>query len=173
MEYGKRKTLQFKIREPKIDNLRNYAMSLSKDAFSFKISNWLRPLKSGKILEISKPTKGPFKMIGYRPTVEEMAYHLSIHEVNLQANLRVCGDFKGFPREYLEKKAGDFATSVQWDSIDNIMTLLTFRLILVPTERDFVDYTTINLFLAVKIGDEDPVPALLAFCPSKWSESYE
>ncbi|CAL5211995.1 unnamed protein product [Lathyrus oleraceus] len=30
MEYGKRKTLQFKIREPKTNNLRNYALTLRK-----------------------------------------------------------------------------------------------------------------------------------------------
>lgn len=42
------------------------------------------------------------------------------------------------------------------------MILLTFILILVPIEKDFMDYTTINLFLAVKVGDEDHVPALLA-----------
>lgn len=64
-------------------------------------------------------------MIGYLPTVEEMDYHLSIHEDDLQANLRVCGDFKGFPREYLEKRVDDFDTSLQWDAMDNIMILLT------------------------------------------------
>lgn len=42
------------------------------------------------------------------------------------------------------------------------MILLTFGLIFVPTEKDFVDYTTTTLFLAVKVGDEDLVPALLA-----------
>ncbi|KAI5415293.1 hypothetical protein KIW84_040657 [Lathyrus oleraceus] len=95
-------------------------------------------------------------MIGYRPTLEEMDYHLCIHEVDLQANLRVCRDFKGFPREYLEKRADDFATSLQWYAMDNIMVLLTFGLMLVPTEKDFVDYTTIDVFLAIKARDEDP-----------------
>lgn len=51
-------------------------------------------------------------MIGYCPIVEEMTYHLSIHDTELQANLRVCEDFKGFPREYLEKKDADFVTSL-------------------------------------------------------------
>lgn len=32
----------------------------------------LTPEKFGKILEISKSMKGPFKMIGYHPTVEDM-----------------------------------------------------------------------------------------------------
>lgn len=45
--------------------------------------------------------------------------------------------------------------------MDNIMILLTFILILVPTKKDFVDYIAINLFLPIKIGDEDHVPALL------------
>ncbi|KAI5410381.1 hypothetical protein KIW84_055763 [Lathyrus oleraceus] len=78
----------------------------------------------GKILEISKPTKGPFKMIGYHPTLEEMAYYLCIYEANLQANLRVYGDFKGFSREYLEKRTDDFATSLQWDALDKTCSSL-------------------------------------------------
>lgn len=41
------------------------------------------------------------------------------------------------------------------------MILLTFGLILVLIENNFVDYTAINLFLIVKVGDEDHVPALL------------
>ncbi|KAI5439450.1 hypothetical protein KIW84_025011 [Lathyrus oleraceus] len=189
MEYGKRKTLKFKIREPKTDNLRNYAMSLSKgrkNSLNYKFGNILDLLnvpaqkealtaltqffgptlrffqfqdfhldptleEFGKILEISKPTKGPFKMTGYRPTIYEIAYHFSIHEVDLHANLRVCGDFKGFPREYLEKKVDYFSTFLQWDTMDNIMILLTFRLTLIPTKRDFVDYAAINLFFVVKL----------------------
>ncbi|KAI5440638.1 hypothetical protein KIW84_010207 [Lathyrus oleraceus] len=52
------------------------------------------PEEFKKILETLKPTKGPFKMIWYHPTVEEMAYHLNIHDNDLQVNLRICGDFK-------------------------------------------------------------------------------
>ncbi|KAI5444560.1 hypothetical protein KIW84_012992 [Lathyrus oleraceus] len=175
MESGKEKTLQFKIREPKTDNLGNYAMSLSKgskNSLNYKFGKILYLLsvpvhmealtnltqffdpslrffqfqyfqlaptleEFSKILEIYKPAKGPFKMIRYRHTLEEMAFHLCIHEADLQANLR-------------------------WDAMDNIMILLTFGLILVPTENYFVDYTTINLFLDVKVGDENHVPALLA-----------
>lgn len=44
MEFGNRKTLQFKIREPKTDNLRNYAMSLRKgrkNSLNYKFGNIL------------------------------------------------------------------------------------------------------------------------------------
>lgn len=118
MKSGKRKILQFKIREPKVDNLTNYAMSLSKDrnnSLNYKFGKILDLLnvlvqkealialvqffdptlrcflfldfqlalsleEFVKILDISKPMKGLFKMTGYRPTVEEMAYHPIIHE---------------------------------------------------------------------------------------------
>lgn len=42
------------------------------------------------------------------------------------------------------------------------MMLLIFGLILFPSEENFVDLIAVNIFLAVKIGDEDPTPALLA-----------
>lgn len=101
-------------------------------------------------------------MIGYRPSMEEIAYHLNIHGTDLQANLRVCGDFKGFPREYLEEKSTKFTTSMRWDYLDSIMILIIFGLVLFHTEEDFMDYAVINLFLAIKVGDPDHVPALLA-----------
>ncbi|CAL5187520.1 unnamed protein product [Lathyrus oleraceus] len=126
MESCKSKTLSFKIREPKTDNLRNYVMSLSKgrkNSLNYKFGKVLDLLsvpvqkealtaltqffdpalrcfyfkdfqlaptleKFGKILEIHKPMKGSFKMVVYHPTIEEMDYHLSTHEVDLQANLR-------------------------------------------------------------------------------------
>lgn len=107
MESGKRKTLQFKIREPKTNNLRNYAMRLNKgrnNSLDYKFGKILDLLsvhvqrealttlgqifdptlrcfqfqdfqlaptleEFGKILDISKPMKGPFKMIGYLTTV--------------------------------------------------------------------------------------------------------
>ena len=52
--------------------------------------------------------------------------------------------------------------SLKWDSLDNIMIPLIFGIVLFPTKEDFVDYATINIFLAIKVGDEDPIPALLA-----------
>lgn len=150
MEFDKRKTLKFKVREPKTDNPRNYAMSLSKSkrnslnykygknldllsvpvqketlnalaqffdptlrCFQFQDFQLASTLEEfNKILETLKPTKDPFKMIGYHPIVEEVTYHLNTHDIDLQANLRVCGDFKGFLREYIEKKDVDFEPSL-------------------------------------------------------------
>lgn len=48
----------------------------------------------------SKPVKGPFKMIGYDPSVGEMANHFDICVADLKANLRIHRNFKGFPRDY-------------------------------------------------------------------------
>lgn len=43
-----------------------------------------------------KPARGPFKMIGYIPSVGEMSIHLDICAAELKANLRIHGNFKGF-----------------------------------------------------------------------------
>ncbi|KAI5394975.1 hypothetical protein KIW84_061545 [Lathyrus oleraceus] len=101
-------------------------------------------------------------MIGCHPSVEEMAYHLNIHDTDLQANLRVHGDFKGFSRDYLKGKTANFSTSLRRDALDNMIILIIFGLVVFPTKEDFVDYAIINLFLVVKVRDEDPIPALLA-----------
>lgn len=65
-----------------------------------------------KTIGTPKPISGPFKMIGYNLIVIEMANYFDICTADLKANLRVCGVFKGFPREYLEKKATNFATAM-------------------------------------------------------------
>ncbi|KAI5401757.1 hypothetical protein KIW84_066285 [Lathyrus oleraceus] len=91
-----------------------------------------------KILEILKPKKDPFNMI------------------------RVRGDFKGFSKDFLEGKAANFETSLRWDILDNLMILLIFGLVLFPTEEEFMDYASINMFVAVKVRDEDLILALLA-----------
>lgn len=100
-------------------------------------------------------------MVGYTPTLEEMVNYLDIYAYDLKINLKVRGDFRGFPKDYLEEKVVNFATSNNWDSLDTIMVLLIFGLILFPSEENFLDLIAVNVFLAVKIGDEDPTHALL------------
>ncbi|KAI5396855.1 hypothetical protein KIW84_062906 [Lathyrus oleraceus] len=82
--------------------------------------------------------------------------------LQIKINLKVRGDFRGFPKDCLEKKVVNFATSNNWDSLDTMMVLLIFGLILFPSEEFFLDLIAVNVFLAVKIGDEDPTSALLA-----------
>lgn len=55
------------------------------------------------------------------------------------------------------EKASNFTTSLRWDALDDMMILLIFGLILFPTQEDFMDYAGINMFLAVKVRDEDPI----------------
>lgn len=90
-----------------------------------------------------------------------MANDLDICAADLEANLRIHGNFKAFPRGYLEGKAINFATSMKWDSLDNIMILLISGLILFPSEENFMDYAAISVFLFVKVRNEDSTPALL------------
>lgn len=53
-------------------------------------------------------------MIRYNPSVGEMANHFDICAADLKANLRIHGDFKGFPRHFLERKDAKFETSMNW-----------------------------------------------------------
>lgn len=57
---------------------------------------------------------GPFKTIGYIPSIGEMANHLDICVAELKANLRIQGNFKGISRGYLffRSKSCDIAFSI-------------------------------------------------------------
>lgn len=89
-----------------------------------------------------------------------MSNYLDICASDLK--LKVRGNFRGFPKDYLEEKTVNFATSNNLDSLDTIMVLLIFRLILFPSKENFVNVTAVNVFLVVKIRDEGPTLALLA-----------
>lgn len=69
-----------------------------------------------KTIRSSNHISDPFKMVGYTPTLEEMTNYLDICAFDLKINLKVRGDFRGFPKDYLEKKVVNFATSNKWDS---------------------------------------------------------
>src|ERR1051325_220539 len=49
-----------------------------------------------KIMQSHKPTNGPYRQLGYIPTLKDMVTHLDICASDLEANLRTRGDLRGF-----------------------------------------------------------------------------
>lgn len=61
----------------------------------------------------------------------------------------------------MEKTTQNFSKSQKWEAHDTIMALLNFGLVLFPNVEKLVDVAAISVFWAVKVKNEDPMPALL------------
>ncbi|XP_050920212.1 uncharacterized protein LOC127137833 [Lathyrus oleraceus] len=116
----------------------------------------------GRILDSPKQKKGPYKGLGQIPKPGELAEVLDIPVKDLTPNIKIWGKVQGIPQEYLEKTAQSFAEAQKWETHDTIMALLIFGLVLFPNMEKLIDAAAINVFWAVKVKNEDPVPALLA-----------
>ncbi|XP_050915319.1 uncharacterized protein LOC127130335 [Lathyrus oleraceus] len=115
----------------------------------------------GKILDSPKQKKGPYRGLGQIPKPKEMAEVLDIPVEDLTPNIKIWGKVQGIPQEYLEKTAQIFAKTQKWEAYDSIMALLIFGLMLYPNVEKLVGVAAISVFWAVKVKNEDPVPALL------------
>jgi hypothetical protein len=117
----------------------------------------------GKILDFPNQGKGPFKGIGRVVDLKELSPTLNIPVLDLTSDYkyRCDGNVYGFPRSYLEKKAGEFANTQEWISLGDVLALLIFGLVLFPNLEGFIDQAAINAFWVTKVKKEDPVPALL------------
>lgn len=106
--------------------------------------------------------KGPYKRLGKFLEIEDLAEVLGISFSDLKHNIKTWGDVQGIPKEVLEKKAQEFAKYWKWEPYKTIMALLIFGLVLLPNIEDLVYMAAICMFWAVKVKEEDLVPALLA-----------
>lgn len=77
------------------------------------------------------------------------------------ANWKMRGIFPRFLRAYLEGKAGELATSRQWDAFGDVLALIIYGLILFPTYEDFIDFVAVSIFWVVLKEKENPVLALM------------
>lgn len=117
----------------------------------------------GKILDSPKQKKGPYKGLDQFPKPKELAEVLDIPVEDLTPNIKILEKVQGIPQEYLEKTAQIFAKAQKWEGYDTIMAFLIFGLVLFPNVEKLVDVAAISVFWTVKVKDEDPVHALLAY----------
>ncbi|XP_050876373.1 uncharacterized protein LOC127080088 [Lathyrus oleraceus] len=83
------------------------------------------------------------------------AFHLEKKDVEL--NLKLKGGTHGFTIKFLVEKAIAFSDVGSWITFNAIFALLIYGIVLFPSMEDFVDLTSIHIFLSKNL-----VPTLLA-----------
>ncbi|RDX70996.1 hypothetical protein CR513_49703, partial [Mucuna pruriens] len=71
-------------------------------------------------------------------------------------------DVEGLPQSYLEERMKCYREEGDWQAVVDILGLLIYGIILFPHLEDYVDLAAIDVFLAVRYKNENPVPAILA-----------
>jgi hypothetical protein len=87
---------------------------------------------------------------------------INVRELAQNIKPKENGKFQGLTRKYLEKKAVGYVKTSEWKKLNDVLALLIYGIVLFPNIPDFIDLYALNIFLAVKIDDENPVPTLLA-----------
>ncbi|XP_050895230.1 uncharacterized protein LOC127101830 [Lathyrus oleraceus] len=107
---------------------------------------------------LNRPIKdhNPFPKIEEDFNMPKLAAVLGIDVNELVSSWSPKGVDKGFTRKFLEGHAWKFAKEEKWKSCITILALLIFGIILFPNIDNFIDRSTIEVFL---FGN--PVPFLL------------
>lgn len=91
--------------------------------------------------------------------ISELA--ILLDEADLSTRYKGDGEVHGFHRSNLEIFSQKVVKEKRWENLEDLLALLVFGLVLFPNLENFIDDTTISVFWATTIFDEDYVPALL------------
>jgi hypothetical protein len=87
---------------------------------------------------------------------------INVRELAQNIKPKENGKFQGVTRKYLEKKAVGYVKTSEWKKLNDVLALLIYGIVLFPKIPDFIDLYALNIYLAVQIDEENPVPTLLA-----------
>lgn len=105
------------------------------------------------------PIKNKLPFMGFEGTLEHevIADALHMHKKEVTANLRVKGNTKGFPLNFLIERAYTLLEAQSWEACYATIALAIYGIVLFQNFDDFVDMTVICIFLT-----KNPVPTFLA-----------
>jgi hypothetical protein len=107
------------------------------------------------LMDLSIAKGVPFTGLEHPPTPLVIARDLYLKTSDVSKNLVTKAHIRGFTSEYLLEKA-NLKTTCQ-DTLEAILALLIYGLILFPNLDDFVDMNAITIF-----HSKNPVPTLIA-----------
>ena len=115
-----------------------------------------------KLEELSKILGSPilkkvtFTGLEQDPVVESVAIALNLKQSNIESNWERRSGVKGLLASFLMKKAQIFLDAMSYHAFEDVLALLIYGLVLFPNSDQFIDISSINIFLA-----RNPVPTLL------------
>ncbi|RDY14359.1 hypothetical protein CR513_00582, partial [Mucuna pruriens] len=99
---------------------------------------------------------------GYLPSWGAVAGLIRRPEAEVRQAKRARNGVEGLPREYLEDVLAQQREAKDWQAAIDTLALIIYGIVLFPRLEDYVDLAAVDVLLAVKEKNENPVPALLA-----------
>ncbi|RDX68676.1 hypothetical protein CR513_52308, partial [Mucuna pruriens] len=99
---------------------------------------------------------------GYFPSWGAVAGLLKRPEAEVRQAKRARNGIEGLPIEYLEEILAQQREAKDWQAVIDTLALMVYGIVLFPQLEDYVDLAAVDVLLAVKEKNENPVPALLA-----------
>lgn len=100
--------------------------------------------------------KVPFYGSEELPKHEIIVDSLHMHKRDVTPNLETKGNTHGFSIKFLVEKASTFNDANNWKAFNTVLALSIYGIILFPNIDNFIDMTTIFIFLT-----KNPISALL------------
>jgi len=115
------------------------------------------------ILDLPLEGKVPYKHITQNTFVSTLVGILKVHPAKLE----------GIPQGFLEGHLRQLADKHMGETFMDVLKLILYGVIIFPSIDNFVDFSTINVFIAYKINAENPVTTILADVYRNLNMCYE
>ncbi|XP_050901937.1 uncharacterized protein LOC127108501 [Lathyrus oleraceus] len=109
-----------------------------------------------RLVRICMKNKPLFEGVDESFPPEVIARTLHMDEREVEANLEVKGNTKGFSLSFLLERAHTLLKAESWDTCYSVIALAIYGIILFPNMDGFVDMASMGVFLT-----KNPVPTLL------------
>ncbi|XP_050909456.1 uncharacterized protein LOC127123263 [Lathyrus oleraceus] len=109
------------------------------------------------ILEVGIKDWAPFVSTKELSKFHLLAKALNLEKKEVELNIKPKGGTHGFTLMFLVEKAIAFADVGSWNTFKDVFSFLLYGIVLFPSMEDFVDLTSIHIFLSKNL-----VPTLLA-----------
>ena len=126
-----------------------------------------------KILGCPMGGRRPYLFSGHYPAMARISELVKIPEVELVGKHQQRSGVRGLSSQYLEKKVHKLADDGDWELFMNVLALLIYGLVLLPSVDNFVSVAAIDALVAYIQRKESPVVAVLADTLGTLDLSYE
>ncbi|XP_027348296.1 uncharacterized protein LOC113859813 [Abrus precatorius] len=104
-----------------------------------------------QILDLSLEGQQPYRPLEHYASLPTIANVLRIHPAKLQQACQERHQNRGFTRDFLERHIQNLASNENCETFMDVLALTIYGIVLFPKHDNFVDLTSIDVFLAPHI----------------------
>jgi len=115
-----------------------------------------------QIMDIPLEESIPYEHVGQPTSISTLAKTMKMPMKELESKVITLNDTKGFPQGFLERRLHKLIKEENWKTFMDVFALSLYEILLFLKIEHFVDYSTINAFIAFEARSKNPGTAILA-----------